>query len=184
MNKMIKSLLNYFFKGALIIVPLALSVYVIYYVIMKVDGLVNLGFPGAGLLIVLLSLTLAGFLVTTFITQPIFDYFDRLLNRIPLFKLIYSSIRDLLEAFVGEDKKFNEPVLVDMGQGGIKQIGFITQKDLSSIGLQDDVAVYFPLSYSIAGKLAIVPKEKIKPLTMKASDAMKFVVSGGVSEIG
>jgi uncharacterized membrane protein len=102
---------------------------------------------------------------------------------VPLFKLIYSSIRDLLEAFVGEDKKFNEPVLVDMGQGGIRQIGFLTQHDLKAIGLESDVAVYFPLSYSFAGKVMIVPREKIQPLDMKASDAMKFVVSGGVSEL-
>lgn len=183
MNKFLKLLLNYFFKGILIIIPLFASGYVIYYGITRIDSIVDLGFPGAGLLIVLLGLTLTGFLVTTLITEPIFNYFDKLMNRIPLFKLIYSSIRDLLEAFVGEDKKFNEPVLVDMGQGGIRQIGFLTQHDLKAIGLESDVAVYFPLSYSFAGKVMIVPREKIQPLDMKASDAMKFVVSGGVSEL-
>jgi uncharacterized membrane protein len=100
----------------------------------------------------------------------------------PIFKLMYSSVRDLLEAFVGEDKKFNEPVLVEISEG-IKQVGFLTQNNLSSIGLDDEVAVYFPFSYSIAGKVLIVNKSKVSPLRMKAADAMKFVVSGGVSEI-
>jgi uncharacterized membrane protein len=100
----------------------------------------------------------------------------------PLFKLLYSSVRDLLEAFVGEDKKFNEPVLVEISEG-VKQIGFVTQRDLSNIDLPDEVAVYFPFSYSIAGKVLIVDRNRVKPLKMKASDAMKFAVSGGVSEI-
>ncbi len=182
MNKFVKLILNYFFKGVLILVPLLFSAYVIYSVIKNVDGIVDLGIPGAGILIVLVGLTLVGALVTSFITEPIFNYFDRLLNRVPLFKLMYSSIRDLLEAFVGEEKKFNEPVTVEM-QNGFKQIGFLTQKNLSAIGLNDDVAVYFPFSYSFAGKVLLVPRNKVAALDMKPADAMKFVVSGGVSEI-
>jgi uncharacterized membrane protein len=183
MNKIFKRLLNFFFKGVLIITPIGLTIYIIYYVITRIDRLIDFGFPGVGLMIMLLGLTLAGYLVTTFITEPIFNYFDRLLNRAPLLKLIYSSIRDLLEAFVGEEKKFNEPVLVDVEGNGIRQIGFLTQNDLSSIHLNDDVSVYFPLSYSFAGKVMIVPRSKVSPLHMKPADAMKFVVSGGVSDV-
>lgn len=182
MNKFFRVFLNYFFKGVLVIIPLAFSMYVIYKVIYTVDNIIDLGFPGAGFIVTILGLALVGLLVTSFITEPIYNYFDKVLNRVPVFKLMYSSVRDLLEAFVGEDKKFNEPVLVEIGEG-IKQVGFLTQKNLNNIGLEDEVAVYFPLSYSIAGRVLIVNKSKVSPLRMKAADAMKFAVSGGVSEI-
>ena len=181
MNKIIRLVLSYFFKGILVIIPLALSIYVIYYVVRSIDSIVDLGFPGSGILVSFLALSFVGLLVTSFITEPIYNYFDKLLNKFPLFKLIYSSFRDLLEAFVGEEKKFNEPVLVLISDG-VKQIGFITQKDLSKLNLENQVAVYFPFSYSIAGKVLIVEKSRVEALNMKASDAMKFAVSGGVSD--
>lgn len=182
MNKFFRIFLNYFFKGVLIIVPLAFSIYVIYSVVSTVDGIIDLGFPGAGFVVTIIALAFVGLLVTSFITEPIYNYLDKLLNRMPIFKLMYSSVRDLLEAFVGEDKKFNEPVLVELSEG-VKQVGFLTQNNLNNIGLEDDVAVYFPFSYSIAGKVLIVNKSKVSPLRMKAADAMKFAVSGGVTEI-
>ncbi len=182
MNKFLRVIISYFIKGVLVMVPLVLSIYALYYVFIKLDSIVDLGFTGSGILMTFSVLAVIGFLVTTFITEPIFNYFDRLLDRMPIFKLLYSSVRDLLEAFVGEDKKFNEPVLVEISEG-VKQIGFITQKDLTDIQLPNEVAVYFPFSYSIAGKVLIVQKERVKPLNMKAADAMKFAVSGGVSEL-
>lgn len=182
MNKFFRLILNYFFKGILVIIPLVLSIYVIYYVVRSVDSIIDLGFPGSGILVTFLALTFVGLLVTSFITEPIYNYLDKLLNKMPLFKLLYSSVRDFLEAFVGEDKKFNEPVLVTISEG-VRQVGFLTQKDLSNIGLVDDVAVYFPFSYSIAGKVLIVNKAKVEPLKMNAAEAMKFAVSGGVSDI-
>lgn len=182
MNKFFRVFLNYFFKGVLVIVPLAFSIYIIYSVVSTVDGIINLGFPGSGFIVTILALAFVGLLVTSFITEPIYNYLDKLLNRMPIFKLMYSSVRDLLEAFVGEDKKFNEPVLVELSEG-VKQVGFLTQNNLNNIGLEDDVAVYFPFSYSIAGKVLIVNKSRVSPLRMKAADAMKFAVSGGVSEI-
>lgn len=182
MNKFFRVFLNYFFKGVLVIVPLAFSFYIIYSVVSTVDGIIDLGFPGSGFIVTILALAFVGLLVTSFITEPIYNYLDKLLNRMPIFKLMYSSVRDLLEAFVGEDKKFNEPVLVELSEG-VKQVGFLTQNNLNNIGLEDDVAVYFPFSYSIAGKVLIVNKSRVSPLRMKAADAMKFAVSGGVSEI-
>lgn len=182
MNKIIRLFLNYFFKGVLVIIPLAFSFYVIYKVIYSVDSIIDLGFPGSGFLVTIFGLAFVGLLVTSFITEPIYNYLDKVLDRLPVFKLLYSSIRDLLEAFVGEDKKFNEPVLVEISEG-VKQVGFLTQKDLSTLGLKDEVAVYFPFSYSIAGKVLIVNRDKVSELKMSAPEAMKFAVSGGISEI-
>jgi len=123
----------------------------------------------------------AGFIVTTIITDPIKRWFYRWLDRLPIFKFLYYSVKDLTEAFVGEEKKFNEPVLVDVNEFGLKKIGFLTQKDLASIGLPGQVAVYFPYSYSFAGQVVIIEADKVKALDMSAADAMKFVISGGVS---
>ena len=195
MNRIARALLNYFAKGMLIVVPLGAACLLIYWAVAGIDNAVNLSdvlwinpktgkpvyIPGLGILTVLVVIMVAGVLVTNVITDPIKKWFSRWLNRLPLFKFLYSSIKDLTEAFVGEEKKFNEPVLVEVNEFGLKKIGFLTQKDLTSIGLPGQVAVYFPWSYSFAGQVVIVSTDKVKPLNMNAADAMKFVISGGVS---
>ncbi|MGZ3926410.1 MAG: DUF502 domain-containing protein, partial [Mucilaginibacter sp.] len=103
------------------------------------------------------------------------------INRLPLFKFLYSSIKDLTEAFVGEEKKFSEPVLVEVNEYGLKKVGFLVQKDLNKLNLPGQVAVYFPLSYSFAGQVVIIAADKVKPIDKSAAQMMKFVISGGVS---
>ena len=195
MNKILKALFNYFIKGVIVVVPLGAAIMLIYWVVSSLDQTLNLSgiiwvdpktgqpvyVPGLGILTVLVIILIAGIVVTNFITEPIKNWSNRWLNRLPLFNFLYSSIKDLTEAFVGDEKKFHEPVIVEINNHGYKQVGFVTQKDLSSLNLPGEVAVYFPFSYSFAGQLAIISSEKIKPLNMSASEAMKFVVSGGVS---
>ena len=196
MNKIVTVILNYLAKGALIVLPLGAAIFFIYWIIAKVDFALNLSdviwvdqsghpvyIPGLGIVTVLIILLVAGIVVTNFVTEPIYNWFNRWLNRLPIFNFIYTSIKDLAEAFVGDEKKFNEPVLVEINETGLKKIGFLTQKDLSKIDLPGEVAVYFPLSYSFAGQLCIVSADRVKPLKMSASEAMKFVVSGGVSHL-
>lgn len=194
MNKLFRILINYFIKGVLVVVPLGAAIMLIFWVISSVDQTLNLSglwidpktgqpiyIPGLGILTVIIIILLAGITVTNFITEPIKNWSNRWLNRLPLFNFLYSSIKDLTEAFVGDEKKFHEPVIVEINNHGFRQVGFVTQKDLSRLDLPGDVAVYFPFSYSFAGQLAIVQADKVKPLDMSASEAMKFVVSGGVS---
>ena len=139
--------------------------------------------PGLGILTVLILLIVVGIVVTNFVTEPIKKWVGRWFNRLPVFNVIYTSFKDLTEAFVGDDKKFSEPVVVEVNETGLKKIGFLTQKDLSKIGYPGDVAVYFPLSYSFAGQVCLVNADRVKPLKMSASEAMKFIVSGGVSQL-
>lgn len=187
-------LLNYFIKGAIVLVPLIGAIALIFWAISSIDSALNLSgqlwtdqtgrpiyIPGLGILTVLIILVFAGFLVTNFVTQPIMSWFAKIVNRIPLFKTLYSSIKDFTEAFVGDDKKFNEPVIVKVNDSGLRKIGFLTQRDLSSIGLEGEVLVYFPYAYSFAGQVSIAKAENVKPLNMSATDAMKLAVSGGVS---
>lgn len=196
MNRIVRALLNYMIRGALVIVPIAAAVFLIYWIFVKVDTALNLSdviwvdqmgkpiyIPGLGILTVLIILIVVGIVVTNFVTDPIKKWFARWFKRLPVFNVIYTSFKDLTEAFVGDDKKFSEPVVVEINETGLKKIGFITQKDLSKIGYPGEVAVYFPLSYSFAGQLCIVRIERVKTLNMSASEAMKFIVSGGVSHL-
>ncbi len=194
MRKIAKALLNYFIKGLLVVVPLGAAFLLIFWAVRSIDNALNLSavlwtdkagkpiyIPGLGILNVLVVIFIAGILITNVVTDPIKRWFNRWLNRLPLFKFLYSSIKDLTEAFVGEEKKFNEPVLVEVNEFGLKKIGFIVQKDLSSLNLPGDVAVYFPYSYSFAGQVVIISANKVKHIDKSAADMMKFVISGGVS---
>jgi uncharacterized membrane protein len=196
MNRVFKALINYFFRGILVVVPVGAAIFLILWIITSIDKSLNLSdliltdtrgrpiyIPGLGILTILIVIMLAGVIVTNLITQPIYAWFSRLFHRLPLFNFVYTSIKDLTEAFVGDEKKFNEPVLVTMDEFGLKRIGFVTHKDLTVLGLPQDVAVYFPFSYSFTGQLVIVPASRVKPIDKSAADMMKFVVSGGVSHL-
>jgi uncharacterized membrane protein len=174
--------LRYFFSGTLFIVPLVATAYFIFVSFQWLDNRLNLPYPGLGFLIIIVVITLIGYLSTNYIFRTIGHWFDVGMNRIPLVKLIYATVKDLLGAFVGDKKKFNKPVLVRINKdNSLYQIGFITQSDLSDLGLNDMVVVYFPHSYAFSGYHYFVPKENIKPLNISGPAAMKFIVSGGVS---
>jgi len=196
MKRVFNALLRYFAKGLLVVVPLSAAFFLVFWAFSSVDDALNLSekflvnptdgkplyIPGLGILSVVIIILLAGVIGTYLITEPIYNWFNRWINRIPVLKFIYSSIKDLTEAFVGDDKKLSEPVLVEDAHG-FKRIGFLTQKDMSAFGLEGEVAVYFPLSYSFAGQVYIVKADRVKPLHISSAQAMKFIVSGGVSAI-
>jgi uncharacterized membrane protein len=196
MKRIFSALFRYFIKGLLVVLPLGAAFFLIFWAFSSVDDALNLSewifvdpttgkplyIPGLGLLSVVLVILVAGFIATYLITEPIYNWLNKWFNKLPIFKFIYSSVKDLTEAFVGDDKKLNEPVLVEDSHG-FKRIGFLTQKDLTVIGLKGDVAVYFPWSYSFAGQVLIVKADQVKPLKMTSAQAMKFIVSGGVSSV-
>ena len=193
-TKLLRSkLVKYFFQGLLYISPLSLTIYVIYIIFKWGDSILNtyivkyLGFdiPGLGLIIVLLFITLVGYIGTTILFNPIITSLDKLVSQAPLVKIIYSSIKDFMSAFVGKDKKFTEPVLVKIYNGtNLEKLGFITQKDLTSMGIDKGmVAVYLPHSYNFSGNLFIVPAENVRPIKASPAEVMKFIVSAGVTSI-
>ena len=189
-----KRLLSYFLQGVLLTAPIFITGYVLWILVRFANALVpvrNPGLPyfgeelpGVGILIILLLLTLVGFLGSTLLFRPIFGYIEKLINKAPLVKILYTSLRDLFSAFVSDKKKFDKAVLVKMNDTGLEKLGFITQKDLSKLGLEGKVAVYLPHSYNFSGNLFIVPTANITPLdNVSSADIMKFIVSGGVTEI-
>jgi uncharacterized membrane protein len=179
-----KKILSYFFRGLLFLIPLSVTAYILYQTILFLDNLIPIPIPGIGILVVLALITFVGYLASLFFTKPLFEWFEKGVFKIPLVSLIYTSIKDLIGAFVGDKKKFSLPVIVQINDS-LFRMGFITQEDMSVIGEPEMVAVYFPHSYNVSGNVFLVPKSKVKTLTgLKSSDVMKFMVSGGVSNLG
>lgn len=177
-----KRILGYFFQGLLYTLPIAATIYVVYKAIVLIDGILPIKVPGLGILILILSITLIGFIGGALISSRILKL-EKLLDRIPLIKIIYTSVKDLLSAFVGKKKRFTEPVLVKM-EGEVERLGFITQKDLTDLGISENkIGVYIPFSYAVTGNLIIVPKQNVTPIDANSADIMKFIISGGVTEI-
>ncbi len=189
-----KKLLNYFLQGLLYIAPAGVLLYILiaFFTFIveatnkSVNWLFGIQIPGLGLLIFLVLIILAGMLGSTVIARPFRILFHLLLEKIPLLKTFYSALKDFFSAFMGKEKKFHNPVLVKLYENSeLQMIGFVTQKDLSKLGIPDTqkVAVYFPYSFSFMGTVAIVPCTQITPLSISAAEALKFAVSGGIIDI-
>jgi uncharacterized membrane protein len=185
-----KRIFSYFFQGLIYIAPIGITIYVIYYLFTIIDGFIrgymqkifDIDIPGLGIVILFVLITFLGLIGSTIIARPIKRLVGKLMDKAPLLKVIYSAIRDLLSAFVGKEKKFDQPVLVIVNTiSNLEKMGFITQKDLSDLGIIDKVSVYFPHSYNFSGEMFIVPKELVRPINIPPAEAMKFIVSGGAA---
>ena len=182
-NSITKSLVKYFLQGLLVSAPLVLTIWVLYSVLGWVDGLLPIKKPGLGILALLVSITFLGFLANTIVIQPLLKLIDKTLTRIPLTSIIYNSIKDLVGAFVGDDKKFDRPVMAKLSENTYK-LGFVT---IENLGTELDpenklMGVYFPHSYNFSGELMLIPKTNIEFINhISAADVMKLIVSGGVS---
>jgi uncharacterized membrane protein len=187
-----KRLVTYFVQGLLVFSPFIFTVFIIAKAFNMVDDPANevihvifgRHYKGLGFLLILVIITLLGFLSSTIIFRGIFKWIENIILRNSLIRMIYTSIKYLSNAFMGEKKKFNKPVLVQFDKhNGIYKLGFITQQSMDLIAEKDLIAVYLPISYSIAGDLYLVEKDLIKPININSSEAMKFIVSGGVTHI-
>lgn len=182
-SNLIKRLIKYFLQGLFYVVPITFTIYVIFSLILLIDGLLKLDIPGLGILVLLVGVTIIGFIGTYFLgyLKP----FDRAIENTPLIKLIYSSMKDLMNAFVGKKNQFKKPVLVRLGEGfEAERLGFITKESLSDLGIEGEkVAVYLPFSYAISGQIYIVPKKNVSPINASSADVMKLIISGGVTSI-
>jgi uncharacterized membrane protein len=199
-KKYLSNLLQYFLQGLVVLAPIGITVWVIVSLFNLIDDfLPNLMygmFPniiekdangniekitGLGFVLVVAFVVLAGWLSSIFMVGKLVNVFDKILEKTPGIKIVYSSVKDFFEAFAGNKKKFDKPVLVNVDATDVWRIGFITKKDASDFGLKDYVVVYVPHSYAISGITYFVPKDRVKKLDkISAANAMKFTVSGGV----
>ena len=180
-----KRITNYFFRGLLVFVPAALTIFLVVWALTLFDGFFRRFFhitiPGLSFVITVAVITFIGFLASNFVGGMFFGLIDKLFTRLPVVKLLYLSFKDFINAFTGERKSFDKPVIVELTPGGPLAAGFITRNGLEQLGLSDYVAVYFPQSYNFAGSVLIFPAGRVKPLEIESSAAMAFIVSGGVA---
>jgi len=181
-------LARWFLRGLIVVAPIAAIGAAVYWVFATLDAWINLEpllnrkLPGAGIVLTIVVITFIGFLASNFATRWIFSWIEDLLEHTPLVKLVYTSLKDLVGAFVGEKKKFDRPVLVALTEGSdVSTVGFLTRDGLDEIGLPGHVAVYVPQAYNIGGNVVVVPKDRVKPLQADPGAVMTFVVSGGVT---
>jgi uncharacterized membrane protein len=174
--------LNYFLKGIVFLAPLAFTIYICVRIFTTIDGWLGIAIPGVGFAITVVLITVFGFLAQSFLTRSALNVVESLLNRLPFVRLLYSSTRDLLNAFVGEQRRFDKPVLVAPYPGGVaRALGFVTQESLEGLGLDGHVTVYLPQSYNFAGTLLIFPTSAVTPIAADSAEVMAFIVSGGVT---
>ena len=177
MNWLIKN----FLRGLVIVVPIALTIYIVYEVFIRIDRLLPYHMPpGAGFVILIAVIILIGALASNFVVRRFLRLTDAIFTRAPLVRLIYASLKDLLEAFVGDKKRFDKPVAVAVTDE-VTTLGFVTQDDLAFLGMPGKVAVYLPFSYSMAGVLLVVPASRVTPIAAESANVMALIVSGGVS---
>jgi uncharacterized membrane protein len=175
-------ILGYFGRGLVLIAPIAITAYVVIWVLRTVDDMIGIQTPGLGLAITFVIITIVGFLGSNLITRSAIGVLDRLLERLPFVRLLYSAVRDVLNAFVGEKRRFDQPVSVRVEAGGdIRLFGFVTQHALSALGLPGHVSVYCPHSYNFSGQLLVVSADRVERLDKPSADVMAFIVSGGVA---
>ena len=197
-----RRLFQYFLQGMLILAPIAITFWAIASAFSFIDGILpNLihsivpslmedqngnikRIPGLGFILVITLVIIVGYISSSFIISRMVDAFDKVLEKTPGIKFIYSTLKDFFEAFAGEKKKFTHNVLANVDDNNVWRIGFITRENMEEFGFQDYVAVYIPMSYSVAGNVYIIPKSRIKPITnISAAQSMKFAVSGGVTVV-
>jgi uncharacterized membrane protein len=202
-KRILSSIAQLFFQGVVVLAPIGVTIWVVVSLFNWVDNilpnLLNFIFPiqfaevngqipkvtGLGFVLAITLVLFVGWLSSLFFVEILMSLFDRLLEKTPGVKIIYSSVKDFLEAFAGNKKKFDQPVLVNVDSSDVWRIGFITQKNTEHFGLKDFVTVYVPHSYAISGITYIVSVDRIKkmPKSVNASEAMKYVVSGGVTTV-
>ncbi len=178
-----RPLLTHFLRGLVLLAPVAITGWVVVRAFQIIDGWLDLPWPGAGVLVTLVFITLFGFLASNLITSQLIGWFEGLLERVPFVRLVYSSTKDMLNAFVGEKRRFNRPALVTLAPGGARALGFITQDSLATLGMPGHVAVYVPQAYALAGITLVVDRSLVEPLRADPAEVMAFVVSAGVTNL-
>lgn len=180
-----RTVFKYFLQGLVSVVPITVTLYLIYKAFAIIDNLIPVNVPGLGLLIILSGITLIGMAVNHLVSDSLLSAIERQVKRAPLISLIYTAVKDLTQAFVGKKKSFSRPVMVKLSENSeLRRLGFITNDNFEK--LQEDcdyLTVYIPHSYNISGNMFLVPRHCIQPIKTNASEFMKYAVSAGVTDL-
>ncbi len=180
----LRKLLRYFIQGIIILAPIGITAYALYWLFQKVDGILLpvVNIPGLGFVLIITFVILVGWISSNFLMGSAISFFDQLMERTPGIKFIYSSTKDFFEAFAGDKRKFNRSVLANVFADDVWIVGFLTDEEMEKFELgADKVAVYVPQAYNFAGQLYILPRDKVRKIEkITAGEAMKYAVTGGV----
>jgi uncharacterized membrane protein len=202
-RKAVARLFQYFLQGLIILAPIIITIYAVTALFNLIDSIIPEAvqrlfpfwtivdsqgvpqkIPGLGVIILVIAVILVGYISSSFIVGRLVDLLDKVLERTPGVKIIYSTVKDFLEAFAGNKRKFDKAVLVSVQDRDVWQAGFITQQEVEQFGLEEYVAVYVPKSYAFAGQLYFVKRDRVKLLTdVSSAEVMKFAISGGVTAL-
>lgn len=181
-----KMLIRYFVQGILILAPICITIYILYWLFDLIDGFLRpfVYIPGLGFLTIIAFIVFVGWISSYFIMESVINFFDHWLERTPGIKIIYKSIKDFFQAFAGDKKKFTKAVLANVFNNDVWIVGFLTDDEMEKFNMGADmVGVYVPQAYNFAGQLYILPKDRVKSIEgITAGDAMKYTVTGGVVE--
>lgn len=187
MKKITNRLISYFLQGIIVVIPLVVVVLAGKYLFDLLVSYKILNNPWLTLVVILTSVILVGIMARSIFVRPFFNWFEEILTRPPILKFVYTSIKDLMEAFVGEKKRFTRPVVIDLiHETALQRFGFLTTDDLEKMGpgFEGKVTVYVPMSYSVSGNLFIVPADRVTPLPdVDPAELMKFILAGGVTDL-
>jgi uncharacterized membrane protein len=183
----LRSVIRYFVQGVLVLAPISITAWLLYYLFEKVDGILRpyVNIPGLGFVIIIVFVLLVGWISSTIVVTSILNLFDHWLERTPGVKFIYSSTKDFFRAFAGDKKKFDKAVLINVFSEDVWIIGFLTDAEMDKFEMgAEHVSVYVPQAYNFAGQLYILPRNKVKKIShLTSGDAMKYAVTGGVVHI-
>jgi uncharacterized membrane protein len=178
-----RTLTRSFAQGLLVLAPVAITTWIVWVTVTTLDRWLDTRVPGLGIVIAAAGITLIGYLTGNVIGNKLVSWLEAGLQRVPLIRILYNSLRDLLGAFVGQKRKFDKPVAVEFNEHGLKVLGFLTSERFDDPQLAGHVSVYLPESYNFAGNLVVVPKEHVHPLDADGAEFMAFIMSGGVTDM-
>ena len=186
-KNILKAAFSYFIQGVIILAPIGITAYLLYWLFDKVDGILRpyLNIPGLGFVIIIAFVILTGWVSSSFLMGGLINFFDHWLEKTPGIKFIYSSIKDFFEAFAGDKRKFNKSVLINVFADDVWIVGFVTDEELEKFEFgADKVAVYVPQAYNFAGQLYILPRSRVRAIeNITSGQAMKYTITGGVVEL-
>jgi uncharacterized membrane protein len=190
---MFKSIGTTLITGIITILPIVLTLYLLYWLVVSSEEVLGgilqwalpkvVYFPGLGTITGLIIVFLVGLLMKAVLVRQLFTFGEGIVYRVPILKSVYSAIRDLFDFFSPKKEHFGRVVIVKVN--GMEMIGFITQEDPKrlpeSLRNPDSVLVYLPMSYMIGGFTLLIPKEDVKPCQMNMDEAMRFVLTAGIT---
>lgn len=190
---MLKRIRNLFLTGVLVLLPLISSIYILWVLFYKIESWTGPMFeafmgreiPGVGIIFTFITVILVGLFATNIIGRRIIQFGENILLKIPLFRNIYISIKQVLEAlFTSNKDSFKKVVMFEYPRRGLYQIGFITKETstyIESLTGKELYNIFLPTTPNpTSGMFIMVPKDQIYVLDLSIEAALKLIISGGI----